>query len=118
MRSGFDTTDVGCRSKSKNPNAPSAPVRVLSMEKPDLDELLDELFKPAKTPAPLSLESISPRLPPEGQAWLKSLNPFCRQAVEHDLRWAGPDLFVKYWASIRDTLQTLERDFGPSDDWK
>jgi len=25
---------------------------------------------------------------------------------------------VKYWMSLRDTLQKLERDFGPSDNWK
>jgi len=49
--------------------------------------------------------------------WLNGLNPFCRPAVEHDLHAAGPDLFVKYWTSIRDTLQKLERDFGPSDNW-
>ena len=87
------------------------------MEKPDLDKMLDEIFKPTERPNPLSLESISPRLPPEGQAWLNGLNAFCRQAVEHDLRWVGPDLFVRHWESIRDTLQTLERDFGPSDHW-
>jgi hypothetical protein len=58
-----------------------------------------------------------PRLPPQGQAWLKGLNPFWWRAVEHDLRRAGPDLFVKYWESLRDTLQKLERDFGPSDNW-
>jgi hypothetical protein len=57
-------------------------------------------------------------LPPEGQAWLNGLNPFCRRAVEHDLRFAGPDLFVQYWESLRDTLQKLERDFGPSDNCK
>jgi hypothetical protein len=34
------------------------------------------------------------------------------------LRIAGPDLFVEYWESLRDTLQKLERDFGPSDNWK
>ena len=64
------------------------------------------------------LESILPRLPSEGQAWLNGLNPFCRRAVEHDLRFAGPDLFVQYWESLRDTLQRLEREFGPSDNWK
>jgi hypothetical protein len=63
---------------------------------------------------PISLESISARLPPEGQAWLNGLNPFCRRAVEHDLRNAGPDLFVEYWKSLRDTLEKLEREFGPS----
>lgn len=97
------------------------------MGKPDLDKMLDEIFPQPKQPAlksaaettsPFSLESISPRLPPEGRAWLDGLNPFCREAVEHDLRWAGPELFVRYWESIRDTLQTLERDFGPSDNWK
>jgi hypothetical protein len=71
-----------------------------------------------ETPSPILLESILPRLPPEGQAWLNGLNPFCRRAVEHDLRFAGPDLFVQYWESLRDTLQKLERDFGPSDNWK
>jgi hypothetical protein len=25
---------------------------------------------------------------------------------------------VEYWESLRDTLQKLERDFGPSDNWK
>jgi hypothetical protein len=91
---------------------------------------LDELLKPidppkeaalkntAETPSFISLESVLPRLPPEGQAWFNGLNPFCRRAVEHDLRAYGPDLFVKYWMSLRDTLQKLERDFGPSDNWK
>ncbi len=88
------------------------------MEKPDLDKTLDDIFKSTEPPSRLSLESISPHLPPEGRAWLNGLNPFCRQAVEHDLRWAGPALFVRYWESIRDTLLTLERDFGPSDNWK
>ncbi len=88
------------------------------MEKPDLDRTLDEIFTPTESPSRLSLESISLRLPPEGRAWLNGLNPFCRQAVEHDLRWAGPELFVRYWESIRDTLETLERNFGPSDNWK
>ena len=96
----------------------------------DLIKELDELLKPteppkeadlentAETPSPISQESILPRLLPEGQAWLNGLNPFCRWAVEHDLRGAGPDLFVKYWKSLRDTLRKLERDFGPSDNWK
>jgi hypothetical protein len=90
----------------------------------DLTKLARELFEstePQKdtteTPSS-SLESICPRLPPEGQAWLNGLNPFCRRAVEHDLRRVGPDLFVQYWESLRDTLQGLERDFGPSDNWK
>jgi hypothetical protein len=71
-----------------------------------------------EAPRPISLVSILARLPPEGQAWLNGLNPFCRRAVEHDLRACGPDLFVKYWMSLRDTLQKLERDLGPSDNWK
>jgi hypothetical protein len=98
------------------------------MEELDLNKALDELIKPtdlpkesavenaAEGPNPVSLESILSRLPPEGQAWLNGLNPFCRWAVEYDLR--DPDLFVKYWESLRDTLQKLERDFGPSDNWK
>src|SRR5262249_33053022 len=69
-------------------------------------------------PNPISLESISACLPPEGQAWLNGLNPFCRRAVEHDLRNVGPDLFVEYWRCLRDTLEKLERKFGPSDHWK
>ena len=64
----------------------------------DLTKLVDELFKPTdppeetalkntdETPSIISLESILPRLPPEGQAWLHGLNPFCRRAVEHNLR--------------------------------
>jgi hypothetical protein len=100
------------------------------MEERDLIKELDELLKPidppkeaslknpAEAPSPISLETILPRLPPEGLAWLNGLNPFCRRAVEHDLRVYGPDLFVKYWMSLRDTLQKLERDFGPSDNWK
>ena len=100
------------------------------MEELDLIKELDELLKPteppkeadlkdtAETPGSIPLESILPRLPPEGLAWLKSLNHYCRRAVEHDLRAYGPDLFVKYWGSLRDTLQKLERDFGPSDNWK
>jgi len=91
----------------------------------DLIKLVDELFEPTKpqkatteTHKPVSLDSILPRLPPEGQAWLNGLNLFCRQAVEHDLRSAGPELFVEHWESLRDTLQKLERDFGPSHNWK
>jgi hypothetical protein len=53
-----------------------------------------------------------------GGAWLNGLNPFCRRPVEHDLRVVGPDLFVQYWERLRGTLQKLERDFGPSDNWK
>jgi hypothetical protein len=111
------------------------------MEGFDLAKSLDELLKPTdppkvvalknttevpnaatltnttETPNPISLESILPRLPPEGQAWLNGLNPFCRRAVEHDLRRVGSELFVQYWGSLRDTLQTLERDLGPSDNW-
>ncbi|HEV2715158.1 MAG TPA: hypothetical protein VGU64_07810 [Terriglobales bacterium] len=100
------------------------------MEELDLTKALDELLKPTdppegaavknttETPSPILLESVLPCLPPEGQAWLNGLNPFCRRAVEHDLRFAGPDLFVQHWESLRDTLQRLERDFGPSDNWK
>jgi hypothetical protein len=73
--------------------------------------------EPAETRSPDSLESILPRLPPEGQAWLNGLNPFCRWAVEHDMRNA-PDSFVQHWEYLRDTLQKLEGDFGPSDNWK
>jgi hypothetical protein len=102
----------------------------VTLEELDLNKALDELLKPTdppegaavknptETPSPILLESVLPRLPPEGQAWLNCLNPFCRRAVEHDLRRAGPDLFVKYWESLRDILQRLERDFGPSDNWK
>jgi hypothetical protein len=100
------------------------------MEELDLNKAWNEVFKPtdppneaalkkiAEKPRPISLESILPRLPPEGQAWLNGLNRFCRRAVEHDLRAYGPDLFVKYWMFLRDTLQKLERDFGSSDNWK
>jgi hypothetical protein len=91
----------------------------------DLIKLARELFESTKpqrdtteTPKPILLESISPSLPPEGQAWLNGLNPFCRRAVEHDLRVVVPELFVKHWERLRDTLQKLERDFGPSDNWK
>jgi hypothetical protein len=92
----------------------------------DLNKAFDELLPPkeadlknnAEAPSPTSLESILPRLPPEAQAWVNGLNPFCRRAVEHDLRALGSDLIVKYWAALRDTLQKLERDFGPSDNWK
>ena len=97
------------------------------MEELDLSKAFDELFKPTdpqegaalknttETPSPSLLDSI---LPPEGQAWLNGLNRFCRRAVENDLRAYGPDLFAKYWGSLRDTLQKLERDLGPSDNWK
>jgi hypothetical protein len=100
------------------------------MEERDLIKKLDELLKSAdplesaavknttETLSPNLMDSILPRSPPEGQAWLNGLNPFCRRAVEHDLRAAGPELFVRYWKSLRDTLQRLERDFGPSDNWK
>jgi len=104
--------------------------RALSMEDSDLSKSFDDLLKPTdqpkeaalenttEMPAITSLESILLRLPPEGQAWLNGLNHYCRRAVEHDLRAYGPDLFVKYWGSLRDTLQKLERDLGPSDNWK
>ena len=77
---------------------------------------MDELFAPtdppkeadlkntAETPKPNAVESILARLPPEGQAWLNGLNPFCRWAVEYDLRTA-PDSFVKHWEYLRDALQ-------------
>lgn len=68
-------------------------------------------------PNPISLEPVLARLPPEGQAWLNGLNPFCLWAVEHDLR-AMPDAFVAYWESLRDALEKLERELGPSDHWK
>ena len=95
----------------------------------DLTKLVHELFPPegaavknatdtTETPSSILLVSILSRLPPEGQAWLNGLNPFCRWAIEHDLRFAGPDIFVQHWESLRDTLQKLERDFGPSDNWK
>ncbi len=100
------------------------------MQEHDLTKLVDELFKPSDPPegavlsnttetrSPSLLDSILPRLPQEGQAWLNGLNSFCRGAVELDLRRVGPDLFVEYWESLRDTLQKLEGDFGPSDNWK
>ena len=97
--------------------------RVTPMER-DLIKLVDELFGPTEpqttteTQKPVLLDSILPRLPSEGQAWLNGLNPFCRRAVEHDLRAVGPELLVQYWERLRDTLQKLERDFGPSDNWK
>ena len=76
----------------------------------------EALIKKARIDA--SLESISARLPPEGQAWLNGLNCFCRRVVEYDLRNSGPDLFVGDWKSLRDTLEKLEREFGPSDHWE
>jgi hypothetical protein len=89
------------------------------MEERDLNKTVDAIFgstDPKKTQR-VSLESILPRLPPEGQAWLNGLNPFCRWAVEYDLR-ADPDGFVKHWEYVRDVLQKLEHSFGPSDNWK
>ena len=69
------------------------------MEDLDLSKWSDELLKPAdpaesgglknKTEA-ISLDSIIPHLPPEGQDWLDSLNRYCRRVLEHDLRYAGP----------------------------
>ena len=64
----------------------------------DLTNWVQEIFGPTEpqkelhhnsaTEAPNSIlvESILPRLPLEGQAWLNGLNPFCSRAVEHDLR--------------------------------
>ena len=75
----------------------------------------EALKNASEVPNPISLESISARLPPEGRAWLNGLNPFCRRAVAHDLRNAGPHLFVEYWKSLRDTIEKPERKFGPSD---
>src|SRR5262249_21151762 len=84
----------------------------------EINEAPPEALKNStEVPNPIALESISASLPPEVQAWLNGLNPFCRRAVDHDLRTTRPDLFVKYWKSIRDTLEKLERDFGPSDNW-
>jgi hypothetical protein len=97
------------------------------MEGLDLSKALDEVLNSRHPPKGAALENateaanpVSPQsiLPPEVQAWLNGLNPFCRRAVEHDLRVYGLDLFVKYWRSLRDTLQKLERDLGPSDNWK
>jgi len=88
----------------------------LSMED-DLDPSKawnEALFKEITT---TPLESIATRLPPEGQNWLNRLNSFCRRAVEFDLRNAGPDQFVEHWESLRDALERLEGEFGPSDDW-
>ena len=89
-----------------------------------LAKLARELFEPpepqkgtTETPKPILPESSLPSLPPEGQAWLNGLNPFCGRAVEHDLRVVGPELFVQYWERLRDTPEKLERDFGPSDNW-
>jgi hypothetical protein len=97
------------------------------MEDFDLSEPSDNPTDPPeravlknKTKAPnrISLDSIIPCLPPEGQDWLDSLNRYCRWALEHDLRFAGPDLFVNHWEFLRDTLEKLERELGPSDYWK
>jgi hypothetical protein len=100
------------------------------MEDFDLSKSFDELLKPTdppkeatlnntttEVPKPTSLESILLRLPPEGQAWFNSLNAYCRWAVDYDLR-TNSDVFVEHWEYLRDTLQKLERDFGPSDNWK
>jgi hypothetical protein len=59
-----------------------------------------------EVPNPISLELISASLPPAGQAWLNGLNRFCRRAVEHDLRTAGPDLFVEYWTPCKSSNAT------------
>lgn len=75
------------------------------------EALFEEITKPP-------LEAITARLPPEGQTWLNGLNRFCRRVVEFDLRKAGPDQFVRHWESLRDLLERLEREFGPSEDWK
>jgi hypothetical protein len=97
------------------------------MEDFDLSESSDNPTDPSeravlnnetKAPNRTSLDSIIPYLPPEGQDWLDSLNRYCRWALEHDLRFAGPDLFVKHWEFLRDTLENLERELGPSDYWK
>jgi len=95
--------------------------RALSMEDFDLTKSFDELLKqtdPAKeaaledtteVPDITSLESILLRLPPEGQAWLNGLNAYCRRAVEHDLRTAGPELFVKHPAKTRTRLGSIRQ---------
>jgi hypothetical protein len=71
--------------------------RGLSMEDFDFSKSFDDLLKPTDPPKEAalnnttevldvnSLESILPRLPPEGHAWLNGLNHYCRRAVEHDL---------------------------------
>jgi hypothetical protein len=97
------------------------------MEDVDLSESLEKPTEPpervvlvennTKAPNRISLDSIIPCLPPEGQDWLDSLNRYCRRVLEHDLRFAGPELFVENWEYLRDTLQKLEREFGPSDNW-
>ena len=75
----------------------------------------EDLFKEITKPP---LESIAAALPPDGHAWLSGLNLFCQRVVEFDLRNAGPDKFVEHWKSLRDVIERLEREFGPSDDWK
>jgi len=89
------------------------------MEGSDLNKTVDAIFGSTDLPKThrVSQESILSRLPSEGQAWLNGVNPSCRWAVEYDLR-AEPDAFVKHWEYLRDILQKLENDFGPSDQWK
>ena len=70
----------------------------------------------AEVPDVTSLKSTLPRLPPEGQAWFNGLNAYCRWAVGYDLR-TEPVSFVEHWEYLRDALQKLEREFGPSDNW-
>jgi hypothetical protein len=79
--------------------------------KPWNEALFKEITKPL-------LESIAERLLPEGQTWLNRLNRFCRRVVEFDLRNTGPDQFIEHWETLRDTLERLESEFGPSDDWQ
>jgi hypothetical protein len=95
-------------------NTAEAPISVLPTDPPEEAAQVENI---TEAPNPISLESILPRLPPEGVAWLNGLNAFCRWAVEHDLRQM-PDWFVGHWESVRDTLQRLERELGPSDNWK
>jgi hypothetical protein len=62
--------------------------------------------------AHISLTTILPRLPAEGQSWIRGLSPSFRRSTEHVLNIVGEDSFVENWKMHRDDQINLDNDFG------
>jgi hypothetical protein len=59
----------------------------------------------------LSLTTILPRLPPEGRAWINSLNATWRHGAEQVLNNIGEENFIRSWRVHRDDQRKLAHDF-------
>jgi hypothetical protein len=57
------------------------------------------------------LDSMLPRLPPEGQASLNGLSRFRREPTERKLSLIDADNFIRHWRTVRDEQQRLAYDF-------